>query len=61
MSNHTHQRDVESLLSARHVDITDHEEISARCRQHAIPENKLRAVIDVFGPLSESLAIYLTK
>ncbi len=61
MSEHTPQRVVETLLSARHVDITDHDQISARCRQHAVSENKLRAVIDVFAPLSQSLAIYLTK
>ena len=56
-----HQLVVEGLLSARHVDVTNHDEVSARCREHAVAENKLRAVIDAFGPLSESLTVFLTK
>jgi hypothetical protein len=62
MSNQsTCQFIVEALLSARHVDVTDHDEVSSRCREHAVPEVKLRAMIDVFGPLSESLSVYLTR
>jgi len=53
--------EVETLLSARRVDVDDHTQLAAHCLEHAVAEDKLRAMIDVLRPLSESFAVYLTK
>jgi hypothetical protein len=53
--------ELETLMSARRVDVDDQETLAASCLEHAVAEDKLRAVIEVFRPLSDSFAVYLTK
>lgn len=53
--------EIETVLSARHVDIDNREQLAARCEEHAIPEDRLRAVIDTFRPLTDSLEVFLTR
>ena len=53
--------ELEAFLCASHVDVDDHERLASHCLQHAVAEDKLRAMIDVFRPLSEAFSVYLTK
>ena len=57
----SHTTEIETLLSAHRIDLDDQEQLAASCEVHAIAEDALRAVIDTFGPLTESLAIFLTR
>ena len=56
-----HSEQIERVLSAFRVDVHDQSNLAAACETHAIAEGKLRAVLDVFGPLTESLEVYVTR
>jgi hypothetical protein len=60
-SNMSYHLEVETALSARHVDVDDEAHLVACCKDHAIAEAKLRAMIDVIRPLSDSFSVYFTK
>jgi hypothetical protein len=53
--------EVENALSARHVDVDDEAHLVACCKDHEVAEAKLRAMIDVIRPLSDSFSVYFTK
>lgn len=57
----SHATSIETLLSASRVDIDDREQLSASCEVHAVAEHQLRAMIDAFRPLSDSIAVFLTR
>jgi hypothetical protein len=56
-----HAAQIELVLSARRVDVHDQSNLAAACATHAIAEGKMRAMLDVFGPLTDSLEVYVTR
>ena len=52
---------IEQLLGARRIDVDSTDHVAACCADHAIVPDKLMAMIEVFRPLSESFALFVTK
>jgi Protein of unknown function (DUF3606) len=58
MSEETVQVDA---LSAKRIDINNAAEMSAWSRELAIPEERLREVIDLIGPMTAAIRFYVAS
>jgi hypothetical protein len=56
-----HAESIETVLSASRIDVDDQLNVTAACELHAIAEPTLRAMIDVFRPLTDSFEVYVTR
>ncbi len=50
-----------NALDAKRIDVDDAEQMRTWCRELALPESRLREVIDLIGPMTAAIRFYVAS
>jgi hypothetical protein len=59
--NASQRNTVETVLSARRIDVDDQAQLAAACEHASIARAAMQAMLEALRPLSRSLEVYVTR
>ena len=55
------EENLSKALDAKRIDIDDAEQMKTWCRELALPEGRLREVIELIGPMTAAIRFYVAS